>query len=248
MNAEKRVAVVTGASRGIGRATAKALAKAGFDVIAHYGRSTVEADSLVSEIRAAGGSAIAVSMDLATPSGARELAAKVKALLEGRAVDFVVANAGVSKSVRFEQTTLEDFDRLYDINVRAPFFVIQELLPQLRSGASVVVVSSLVARRKVGTLAAYASTKGAIDTLVGHLAGALGEQNIRVNAVAPGVIDTDLSSFTKTENGRAQTLGMQALKRIGQPDDVADVIAFLASDAARWISGAIIPVDGGSLL
>ncbi len=134
------------------------------------------------------------------------------------------------------------------MNVRAPFFLLQQLLPTLRDGASVVFVSSLAARHSVGTLAAYSSTKGAIDTLVRHAATALGARGIRVNAVAPGIIETDLSSFTKTPEGRAFTLGAQALKRLGQPDDVADVIAFLASDAARWITGATLPVDGGSLV
>ncbi len=246
--AQKKVAVVTGASRGIGRATAKALARAGFHVIAHYASAEEHARSLVSEIREAGGSAAAVGVDLASPTGAHELAARVKELLGGQPIDVVVANAGVSRSVRIEDTSVEDFDRLFAINVRAPFFVLQQLLPQLRDGASFVLVSSAVARRKVGNLAAYASTKGAIETLVRHAAGSVGDRGIRVNAVAPGVIDTDMSSFSKSEDGRRFTLGMQALKRLGQPDDVADVVAFLASDAARWITGATIPVDGGSLL
>jgi NAD(P)-dependent dehydrogenase (short-subunit alcohol dehydrogenase family) len=247
-SAAEKIALVTGASRGIGRATAKALAKAGFHVIAHFGNAAAEAESVVAEIVAGGGSAVAVGVDLSAPDGGLALAARVKDLAKGRPIDVLVANAGVSRSVVLEDTTLADFDRLFAINVRAPFFTFQQLLPALRDGASVVFVSSVVARRSVGTLAAYASTKGAIDTLVRHAATTVGPRGIRVNAVAPGVIETDMSNFAKTDAGRATAIGMQALKRIGQPEDVADVVAFLASDAARWISGAIIPVDGGSLL
>ena len=118
-----------------------------------------------------------------------------------------------------------------------------------------MVISSLAARAVVGkpdlenpSILLYASTKGAIETLVKNWAAILGPRGIRVNAVAPGVIETDMSTFTKTEAGREATLGMQALKRIGKPEDVADVVAFLASDKARWITGASIPVDGGSKL
>ena len=100
----------------------------------------------------------------------------------------------------------------------------------------------------MGTLSAYAATKGAIDTLVKHFAAALGERGVRVNAVAPGVVDTDMSKFARSDQGRVFTLGIQALKRIAQPDDIADAIAFLASDAARWISGDTVRVDGGSKL
>lgn len=131
----------------------------------------------------------------------------------------------------------------------------QQLLPILGQGSSVVLISSLAARTVVGkpdldthSILVYASTKGAIETLVTNFAAILGPRGIRVNAVAPGVIETDMSNFIKTEAGREVTLGMQALKRIGKPEDVADVVTFLASDAARWITGASIPVDGGSKL
>jgi len=137
---------------------------------------------------------------------------------------------------------------MYAVNVRAPYFLVQQLLPILGKGSSVVLVSSLAARASVGSLSAYASTKGAIDTLVKHFAAALGERGIRVNAVAPGVVNTDMSKFARSDAGRDFTLGIQALKRIAQPDDIAGVVAFLASDAARWISGDSIHVDGGSKL
>ena len=253
-----KTALITGASRGIGRATARALADAGTRVIIHYGRSAKEADSLLKEIRGTGGRADAVSADLSSPSGAETLSRQVREMVDG--LDVIVANAGISKAASIEDHTVQDFDDLFATNVRAPFFVVQQLLPLLGDGASIIFVSSLAARAVPGSMAsvkagltvpslpAYAATKGALDTLVKHFAFALGSRGIRVNAVAPGVIDTDMSNFAKTEGGRELTFGMQALQRIGQPSDVADVIAFLASDRARWITGATIPVDGGSKL
>jgi NAD(P)-dependent dehydrogenase (short-subunit alcohol dehydrogenase family) len=144
--------------------------------------------------------------------------------------------------------TVEDFDRMYAVNVRAPFFLVQQLLPLLQAGSSIVLTSSLVAHSSVGTIAAYAATKGAVDTLVKHFAAALGIRGIRVNAVAPGVVETDMSSFVGTDSGRAFTLSFQALKRVAQPQDIAPVVAFLASDEARWITGDTVRVDGGSKL
>jgi 3-oxoacyl-[acyl-carrier protein] reductase len=242
-----KTALVTGASRGMGRATALAFAAAGARVVVHYGRNADEAKSVVDQIRAAGGHADAVPADLAAPDGAHALAVLVRDLVGDR-LDIIVANAGISKAAAMEEITVADFDSLFAVNVRAPYFLVQQLLPILGSGSNIILLSSLGAHAAVGTLSAYAATKGAIDTLVKYFAATLGPRGIRVNAVAPGVIDTDMSNFTKTEEGRAIVQGMQALKRIGQPADVASVIAFLASDEARWITGDTIHVDGGSKL
>jgi 3-oxoacyl-[acyl-carrier protein] reductase len=249
-----KTALVTGASRGIGRATATALAEAGAHVLVHYGRSKREAESLVAEIQRKGGHADAISADLGTPEGAALLAKQVRAIIGDR-LDVLVLNAGISKSARIVDYTIEDFDNLFATNVRGPFFLVQQLLPVLGEGSSIVVISSAAARTVPGkagldtpSILAYASTKGALETLVKNWAAILGPSGIRVNAVAPGIIDTDISNFTKTEAGREAALGMQALKRIGKPEDIADVVAFMASDAARWITGASIPVDGGTKL
>jgi len=251
---QNKTALVTGASRGIGRAIASALAKAGARILVHYGRSAQDAESLVADIHSHGGRADAIRADLGTPEGATLLAKEVRSIV-GERLDVLVSNAGISKSATFQDHTVEDFDNLFATNVRSPFFLVQQLLPILGDGSNIIMISSAVARTVVGkpglnnrSILAYAATKGAIETLVKNWAAMLGPQGIRVNAVAPGVIDTDMSNFAKTEAGREVTLGMQALKRIGKPEDVADVVAFLASDAARWITGASIPVDGGSKL
>jgi 3-oxoacyl-[acyl-carrier protein] reductase len=242
-----KTALVTGASRGIGRASALALAKTGAQVLVHYGRGAKEAEAVVSEIKAAGGFANAIGADLAAPDGAHKLARQVRELVGGR-LDILVANAAVSKAAPIEEITVEDFDRLFAVNVRAPYFLLQQLLPIMSEGGSVILVSSLTARAAVGTLSAYAATKGALETLVKHFAAALGPRGIRVNAVAPGAVQTEMSSLLKTDAGREFTLGIQALKRVAQPEDIGDVIAFLASDAARWITGDTLQVDGGSRL
>jgi 3-oxoacyl-[acyl-carrier protein] reductase len=251
---QSKTALVTGASRGIGRATASALAEAGAHVLVHYGRSAEEARSLVAGIQTKGGSATAISADLGTPDGAAQLAKQVRSIVGDR-LDVLVCNAGISKAAPIADYTVEDFDNLFATNVRGPFFLVQQLLPVLAEGSNIIVVSSLVARTVAGkpglenpSILLYAATKGALETLVKNWAAILGPRGIRVNAVAPGVIDTDMSNFAKTESGREATLGMQALKRIGQPDDISGVVAFLASEDARWITGASIPVDGGSKL
>jgi 3-oxoacyl-[acyl-carrier protein] reductase len=242
-----KTALVTGASRGMGRASALALAAAGAQVLVHYGRGAKEAEGVVAEIRRASGRADAIAADLAAADGPHKLARQARGIIGDR-LDILVANAGISKAATIEETTVEDFDKLFALNVRAPFFLVQQLLPIMSKGSIIVFLSSLAARAVVGTAPAYAATKGAVDTLVKHFASLLGARGIRINAVAPGVVETDMSNFTKTDAGREFVLGMQALKRIAQPDDIGGVVAFLASEDARWITGDTIHVDGGSKL
>src|SRR3989442_5993249 len=199
-----RTALVTGASRGIGRATASALANAGAHVLVHYGHSAQDAESIVSDIRSKGGRADAIRADLGTPDGATLLARDVRSIVSER-LDVLVSNAGISKAATIKGHTVEDFDNLFAINVRGPFFLVQQLLPILGDGSNIIVISSIGAHAVVGkpgldnpSLLAYASTKGALETLVKNWAAILGPGGIRVNAVAPGVIDTDMSTFTMT--------------------------------------------------
>ena len=247
LNLTGKTALVTGASRGMGRASALALAAAGAQVLVHYGHGAKEADRVVAEIRKAGSRADAIATDLAAADGPEKLARQTRSIVGDR-LDILVANAGVSKTATIEDTMVEDFDKLFAVNVRAPFFLVQQLLPIMCEGSSIVFLSSLAAHAVIGTSPAYAATKGAIDTLVKHFASLLGARGIRVNAVAPGVVETEMSNFTKTEAGRNVAMGMQALKRVAQPDDIGGVVAFLASEDARWITGDIIRVDGGSKL
>src|SRR5467141_4847786 len=198
-----KTALVTGASRGIGRAIASALADAGAHILVHYGRSAQEAESLVSDIHSKGGRADAIRADLGTPEGATLLANEVRSIV-GKQLDVLVLNAGISKAPTITDHTVEDFDNLFATNVRSPFFLVQQLLPILGEGSNIIVISSIGAHAVVGkpgldnpSILAYASTKGALETLVKNWAAILGPRGIRVNAVAPGVIETDMSNFTK---------------------------------------------------
>ena len=202
----------------------------------------------MAQIRDTGGQAEAVHADLAAADGAHTLAQRARDLVGDR-LDTLVANAAVCRASTLEKTTLENFDNHFAVNVRAPFFLVQQLLPVLQRGSSVTFISSLSARVASDGLAAYAASKGAVETLVKQLAFALGPRGIRVNAVAPGIVETDLTRLSlQTEAGRKETLGLQALEQIAQPQDIASVVAFLASDAAAWVTGDIVRVDGGSRL
>src|SRR5258708_9557515 len=200
---QNKTALVTGASRGIGHATAVALAEAGAHVLIHYGRSAQEAKSLVDDIRSKGGRADAITADLGTPDGATVLAKEVRVIV-GERLDVLVSNAGITKAATIKDHTVEDFDNLFATNVRGPFFLVQQLLPIFGEGSNIIVISSLGARAVTGmpdldtpSILAYAATKGALETLVKNWAAILGRHGIRVNAVAPGVVDPDMSNSTR---------------------------------------------------
>ena len=242
-----KIALVTGSARGIGHAIATALAARGAHVLAHQ---RVAGDSpLVAEIVASGGKATAVIGDLETAEGVAALGASAIAALGGTKLDILVHNAGIAERGTLEASTVADFDKQFAVNVRAPLFLTQALSPHLTdNGGRVIVLSSVVARTDFAGLLSYAMTKGAVNVFIRNLAGEFGVRGITVNGVAPGVINTDMSSFAKSDEGRAFILSLQAFQRIGEPGDIADVVTFLASPDARWITGQIIEVSGGSKL
>lgn len=246
-----QIALVTGASRGIGRAIARRLAADGAHVLIHYGRSRAEAEALAREIAADGGTAEPVKADLATSEGAAQLVERTSEILGERKLDVLVNNAGIADHASIEDSDADLIDRHLAVNVRAPFLITRGLSGRLAGEARVIFVSSVVARAAFEGSAAYSQTKGAVDTMVRSFAQEWGPRGIRVNAVAPGAIKTDMAdalSIFATEESTAAILGLQALKRVGQPDDIAGVAAFLAGPDSKWVTGQIIEAAGGSRL
>jgi len=243
-----KIALVTGASRGLGRATAARLAEAGARVIVHYSASREAAESIAAEIRAKGGTADLIAADLSAIDGAHKLAEAVRGLGIER-LDILVNNAGIGTFSSIDEQSVEEFDRLFAVNVRSPYFLVQQLLPLLGEGSSVIFLSSVVARVAFEGTSAYSATKGAVEVLTRNLAAELGQRGIRVNAIAPGAIETDMAeSFLGTDEGKEWVKSAQALKRIGQPDDIADAVLFLASNDSRWVDGRSLEVSGGTRL
>jgi 3-oxoacyl-[acyl-carrier protein] reductase len=244
-----RTALVTGASRGIGRAIAERLAADGALVAVHYGSNETAARETVDVIEKAGGQAFAVHADLSETAELDALFAGLQDALAGRPLDVLVNNAAVtSYTATIEGATPEDFDRLFAVNVRAPLFLIQRALPLIPDGGRIVNVSSGVtwfARPEV----VYAMTKGALNVLTRSLAQTQGPQGITVNTVSPGITETEMNAWlTESPEDARRVAAMTALGRHGQPADIADAVAFFASDDGRWVTGQTLEVNGGLLL
>ncbi len=249
---EGKVALVTGASRGIGRATALRLAKDGAAVLVHYAKNNKNADEVVAAIRADGGTAYAVGADLSDSTGVSKLATEVTAALGkyglGEHLHILVNNAAVAEPGGLSDSTEQQFDQMFNVNVRSVFFLTQKLIGLVPSGGRIVNLSSVVSRAAFPTVATYSMTKGALDVLTRNLAAELGSRGITVNSVAPGSINTDMNPYMKSEEGRAQVLAMQSIPELGQPEHIADAVAFLAGPDGRWVTGQILDASGGTKL
>ena len=244
-----RTALVTGASRGIGRAIATRLAADGALVAVHYGSNDVAAKETVDAIESAGGRAFAVRAELGVAGDVDTLFEALAAELAGRPLDIVVNNAAIMDyTATVEGATPDSFDRVFAVNVKAPLFIIQRALPLLSDGGRIINVSSGVTWFAIPEVV-YSMTKGALNVLTRSLAHTQGTRGITVNTVSPGITETDMNGWlTDNEEAPKNVAAMTALRRHGQPADIADAVAFFASDDARWITGQTVEVNGGLFL
>ncbi|MFI6861175.1 SDR family oxidoreductase [Streptomyces sp. NPDC050421] len=249
---EGKVALVTGGSRGIGRGIAERLGRDGAVVAVAYARDTNAADEVVEVIRKNGGTAFAVRAELGAHGDAAALweafDAQIAEHAPGGGVDIIVNNAASGLFSGLSSLTEDAFDDVFAVNVRAPFFIVRHGLERLRDGGRIINISSGAVRVAMPEIIAYSATKGALDTFTLTLAKELGPRGITVNSVAPGITDTDINADWLRGNAEAeeQAASLAALGRVGQPEDIAGVVAFLASDDARWVTGRVIDATGGS--
>ncbi|WKG13073.1 SDR family oxidoreductase [Nocardia sp. PE-7] len=247
-----KTALVTGASRGIGRAIAERLARDGVLVAVHFGQNEAAAKDVVAGIEAVGGRAFAVRGDL----GSTDFDTLLEDVDAGFAdhdapvgLDILVNNAGMTVMKGVDTMTAAEFDTLFATNVRAPFFLVQGALDRLRDGGRVVNLSSAVTRMAFPDILAYTMTKGAIDSFTRVLAQTLGPRGITVNAVAPGYVVTDMNAWLiDNPEGQREASSNVALGRVGHPADIADIVSYLVSDDARWITGQTLDASGGTAL
>jgi 3-oxoacyl-[acyl-carrier protein] reductase len=236
---EGKTAIVTGSSRGIGRAIAERLAAGGAAVVINYLENGQRAAEVVDEIRAKGGKAVAIRADLSKLSEIRRLFDEAEQAF-GK-LDIVVANAATAVVKPLVESTEEDYDRVFNTNTKGVFFTLQEAARRVRDGGRIVVTSTGGTKMFFSETSLYLGSKGAVEQFVRVLSRELGSRNITVNAVSPGFTDTELLP----ERDRAVAAGMSPFGRIGSPEEVAEVTTFLASDAARWVTGQNVGAGGG---
>lgn len=246
-----KIALVTGASRGLGKDSVIALAKKGFDIILTYQTKKEAADEVVKEIETTGQKAVALSLDIATTAGFDHFITEVKNVLDTQfasaKLDALVNNAGIGINESFETTTEEILDAMTNIHFKGPYFLTQKLLPLLNDGSSIVNTSSGLARFSFAGYSAYGAMKAAVDSLSRYQAVELGSRKIRVNSIAPGAIETDFGGglVRDVADMNNYLASETALGRVGLPDDIGSVVAFLCSDDSKWINAQRIEVSGG---
>ena len=238
-----KIALVTGSSRGIGRAIAERLSREGASVAINYVSDANSAEEIAAEMRAAGADAISLQADVAKLEDIQSLFDQ--AIEHFGRIDILVNNAGIRISKNVADIDEAEYDRLFAVNVKGTFFACQLAVRRLSDGGRIINVSSAVTRMMLPGYSIYAASKGAVDQITRVLAKELGERHVTVNAVAPGPVDTELFRDGKSDEQIQQLAQMAALGRIGQVQDIADAVAFLAGDDARWITGQSIHVNGG---
>lgn len=248
-----KIALVTGASRGMGRAIALRMAQEGAMVAVHYGSNRDAADETVRRIELEGGSAFALGADFRVEGSIGALYEALDAELQARTgenrLDILVNNAGAALMSSIEETTEAAYDQVMAVNAKTPFFLIQQALPRLRNGGRIINTSSATTRIAIPDILAYSMSKGAINSLTLTLAKQLGQRGITVNAICPGFVETDMNAgMLQDPNMRQFGANFSVFGRWGQPEDIASIAAFLASPDGSWITGQCIDASGGSYL
>ncbi|OIB03433.1 3-ketoacyl-ACP reductase [Paenibacillus sp. LC231] len=238
-----KVAIVTGASRGIGREIAERLAENGAKVVVNYASSPAKAEEVVSAIKQSGGEARAIQADIRQVAAIERLFGETIEVYGG--IDILVNNAGIMTTKPVAAMTEEDFDQQFAINVKGTYFAIQQAFHHMNSGGRIINFSTSVVGQMFPAYSVYAGTKGAVEQFTRQLAKEFGPKGITINAVAPGPINTELFTVGKSEEQIAGIANMNAFGRLGEPDDVAGAVLFLAGEESKWITGQTIRVNGG---
>ncbi len=249
-----KIALVTGANRGLGRNTALSIAGHGGDVIVAYRGNTAQAGEVVAEIEALGRKAVALQLDVSKmasfPAFADTLRDNLRKVWDRESFDHLVNNAGHGEFAPISETTEAQFDGLFDVHVKGVFFLVQALLPLIADGGRIVNFSTGLTRFSSPGFAAYAAAKGAVEVLTRYMAQEFGPRGIAVNTVAPGAIETDFGGGAVRDNAdlNAKFAGLTALGRVGLPDDIGPMVASLLSDDNRWVTAQRIEVSGGQAI